>query len=1044
MASEIDKIIRQTNELQKLLDDLNSTTNEYADSIEGNISKLTDTTEKYSDELKKVIKAVNTDLNTKIDINNLGKGLSSLQENLEKTKNTYKKVIESISQLKKEIKNANSEEEKAKLEDKLKKRIELQKNLNAKITEQGKAISLLTEKGGDYLKSLKSLNEEQEKLNKKQKEGYNALDRFSENATKKSKLLVKGIEEITNGTKSIFNSVKNTLEPWSKANDAAMKYARSVGMSERTADAYLKNTVKWAAKNDIGVLFNKTTNELIEMQGKYSDVLGRNVQLTGKQKKDMLAMDKFLGEDGMMSMANNLENFGLGMSDSAEFVHKTMNEATKYGISASKLTKTINDNIKMAQNYTFKNGLEGLSSMAKKAIELKTDMSLVNGFLEKVSTVEGAISTGAQLQVLGGGYAMGSDPLSMMYESLNNAEGLFDRAVGMAKGKVFYNEKSGNFEMGSQDRYMMKQAATAMGIDPSKLIDVAYRQASLGKIEQQAKLNSNIAGDEEMMNLVKNLATWDKGQAVVNIDGKDKKVTDLDEKDKEKLQAMQRTDSQNLQEMAINLRSMNEIMGGVEKETNNEQANATKSVASTLDKMLGNNTEILNAVANINAWYNIINGAFGVITGIFTVVRGLSHTGQGAGNLIQDILGDSSGGRGNNRQRSKRNIKPGKGNIKTGILRNNLSWNDIKGGFKQDGNFIKYNGKTYKDLGNGVIKNINGGKTLKPENAAKIIQNGKKVKSLTTFGKVASKSLKMGGVGALAGGALSLGTDILSGEFVKDKQTSFQRAAGQTLGAGIGMALGGPVGAMIGGWIAGTVTDGIEKAQKKNRAKVRDEIANKFSAVNSNISDLFKGDNALEGNYNKNDLNKIAEALKDNELYSSELSESLLSKLRENNDLIKIKQNGVKLKDIGLANGGELVGNSHAQGGMPILGSNIEVEGGEFVVNKHSTNKYRGLLNKINNDKSVTPIEPLGKQMTVINNTINNPQINKNKIDIPPISINLSGVIKLDSGSKQVDVSEDLLKNPTLISKLTEMISKELNILTNGSYNKEKMIQKFV
>ena len=34
----------------------------------------------------------------------------------------------------------------------------------------------------------------------------------------------------------------------------------------------------------------------------------------------------------------------------------------------------------MAQNYTFKNGLDGLTSMAKKAMQLKTDVSLVNGF----------------------------------------------------------------------------------------------------------------------------------------------------------------------------------------------------------------------------------------------------------------------------------------------------------------------------------------------------------------------------------------------------------------------------------------------------------------------------------------------------------------------------------------------------------------------------------------------------------------------------------------------------------------------------------------
>ena len=53
-----------------------------------------------------------------------------------------------------------------------------------------------------------------------------------------------------------------------------------------------------------------------------------------------------------------------------------------------------------------------------------------------------------------------------------------------------------------------------------------------------------------------------------------------------------------------------------------------------------------------------------------------------------------------------------------------------------------------------------------------------------------------------------------------------------------------------------------------------------------------------------------------------------------------------KLKD-----GGLLRGLSHARGGMPILGSNVEVEGGEYVVNKQSTSKNLGLLEYINGER---------------------------------------------------------------------------------------------
>lgn len=49
--------------------------------------------------------------------------------------------------------------------------------------------------------------------------------------------------------------------------------------------------------------------------------------------------------------------------------------------------------------------------------------------------------------------------------------------------------------------------------------------------------------------------------------------------------------------------------------------------------------------------------------------------------------------------------------------------------------------------------------------------------------------------------------------------------------------------------------------------------------------------------------------------------------------------------------GGLLQGFSHSQGGMRIMSSNVEVEGGEYVVNKQSTRKNLGLLEYINGER---------------------------------------------------------------------------------------------
>ena len=63
-----------------------------------------------------------------------------------------------------------------------------------------------------------------------------------------------------------------------------------------------------------------------------------------------------------------------------------------------------------------------------------------------------------------------------------------------------------------------------------------------------------------------------------------------------------------------------------------------------------------------------------------------------------------------------------------------------------------------------------------------------------------------------------------------------------------------------------------------------------------------------------------------------------------------------------LADGGLLIGPSHSQGGMRVQGTNIEVEGGEYVINKRSTRKYLPLLEQINAEgRSGSTFKPISK-----------------------------------------------------------------------------------
>lgn len=952
--TEVEKIIielgKQNQTLQTLINE-NARLNEtiFQETGKERIDKLIKSVEDKNNILKKVIDAVNNDLSLNIKFDTLTQGLKDLKTKIKETEQLLQ-----------------DERDKGKSADKNK-----IKDLRKLLKQQQESYQLLESSASDYYQTA---NKGQEELNKRQLEGTTILDDQREKWEQRTRAFTKGIKEITDGVQQINTAVGKTLEPWRKANHETMSYAKSVGMSQKTADAYLTKTVSWAAKNNIGILFNKSTDELIKLQSKYSEVLGRNVHLTSEQKKDMLAMETFLGEEGAMDIANNLENFGLGMTDAAEFVKETIDDATKSGIHAAKLTKLVRENIKMAQNYTFKDGLRSLENMAKKAAALKTDMSLVSGFAEKVSTVEGAIQTGAQLQVLGGSYALGSDPLSMLYESLNDMEGLFDRAVGMAKGKVYYNEQTGNFEMGAMDRYLMKQAAQSMGVDYTKMTDVAFRQASLGRIENQALMNSNISNDEDMLNLVKNLATFENGRAVIDIGGKKVDVgRELTAEHKTQLEQMQMTDSENLRSMAVSLRSMNDIMSGTQKEINNEQANATHGIASSMNRILRNNTQLLDKVAKIGAWTNILTGGWQTLVGIFGITNGILRSINGGANILSSS--------------PRRTIGP------------NPNHKGIIGAGK---NGVPWKAAAKAGLKSGVV---------------------------------------IGGIGAAA----HIGASIASGE---DTVTAARKAGISFALSVAGGALGGPLGAMIGGMVGEVVNTTITSFANKKRNEIRDSIYDELSSSMPNIASLFSGIDALTGEYRVKQLNRLKEALSDGTLDASEISRSTRRMLRKTGDLERIQNAGVTVSNIEMAQGGYLKGAAHIDGGMPILGSNISVEGGEYVINKEATKRNLPLLEKINTSNvKISPREPLGKQMKVHEYSTYGTDMphNKGKMEMSPISLNISGTIKLDmGGGNNVDITRQLLNEPKFITELTNMISKQMNIYDNGAFNKHGFMQKYV
>lgn len=933
----------------------------------------------------------------------------------------------------------------------------LRDNLNLSKSENDERENLL--KLEEKIKSLTeekknnqiALNKAYAQQTKELKEGYwwidKAQERLSENG---GRAFLRGLNDIKKGGIEIYNTVKKFIDPWGKANQAASNYAKAIGMSQKGMRQLTNNSIDFVHSQAISAKYNKSIDELIKLQQNYSSKVGRSISMTDKQKESIAAMSSVMGDDMATDIAAKLENFGLSAVEAGDRVGKMFSNASKKGLSFEAVSKNFLENIKIAQNYTFKNGLKGLASMAEKATAIKLNMSQASSFADKVSTVEGAIKTGAQLQVLGGPFAQFSNPLNMLYESLNDMEGLQDRIVSMFGNLGTFNRETGEMNVSSFNRMRIRQAAQATGMDYSNLMEMINAK---GKRNAMGDL-SKYGFSEEIQELLYNKATFNNKTKEWGVSGRNGEFISLNglkgnNSELQYLTEISKSETEDIKDIAQILRGWNDSISGLGKQYQAAQAKATKDLnlgefLLTNVQSISENVSLLKTLAYVNAGANIAGAAFNIVKGvprIFKGIRGLfglPSIGKGTGGVNSpDVIGRLDDYRRNS----------------IGRLIN-----------KSTGRY------TSKDILDDVIEQrrmdlaTNGGKLSRRGSEKVLSRFSTKIggRSGLKLYKELSKLGKFGKIGGISAGLFDMVNTGIN-EFSDNSNHSTVKKIGRTAGSGLGgwggaaagAAIGaslGPVGALIGGIIGGLGGSELGKwigggfASDRRRNNKKEEL---------NLTEL-------KGDYSVAQLKRIKE-------YISTGNEGILKrkdikKLKENNELDVLSQKiqtanmnagnviinttnpsftqSNIVPEIKMAKGGILNGPSHANGGIKILGSNMSVEGGEFIVNKESTKKYINELKNINSDISpIKPIEPIGKILKVSNNETKNSKIND--INIKPIDININGTIKLDTGNQVVDITKTIINNPVFIRNLTDIITKQMNTNINSSFNKDNFKQKW-
>lgn len=868
-------------------------------------------------------------------------------------------------------------------------KLEEQKNkelLEEKKSQMNEELALMEESGASAMQILNArIAQERELYEEGSRERLLAEAKYNK-AMREARMgainnLISAVQSVVNVAQERLDDIMNS---WGKADQAAHTFGRSVGLTSDKIDKLRSNTLDFLSGfNSIAGQYNINTEELLALQGDYLKGLGRAISLNEANLENMISMRNVMGEASSIKFSVNLDKFGIDVDAAGEMASEMYAEVGNKGLVFSEVSESFLNNIELAQQYTFKDGIEGLKRMTEQAVAVKWNMQQTAAFAEKVGSIEGAVTTGAQLSVLGGPFAQFSNPMGMLYESLNDMEGLQSRMIGMFENLGSWNNETGQFEVSAFNRMRIKSASQAMGLNYGDVMNNVFSSARRGKIKDSIE---GLGLDSNTMELIMNTGQIDKnGQAYVNItDEKTGKVRrknitqdGLSEDEIKILKKDANNEAQDIKDIAKATMSTSETVEGIKKEVE-----ANKAYMYDLSSPEG-------WVPKLAATVEYSKEALNQITMIL-------HT-------IQALIGVSSA---------------------IGSMRG-FGGQSGKGGFMSS---------SYAKMTNvGAAKSISG----------KIGRGA--LKTVGTAGRVIGSPI---GAVAAYGGSMLLNNQAnkLAQEGNYDDAMNVSKASSalswgatgaMTLGSilpGWGHLIGG-VGGAVAGWLMGG-SEIEEQKKAAEEAKEEQEKIERRRKLDNYLSSNYGL--ALNGEYTDDDVKMISKG------------RSALSPTLEHNMKIYDSQVLYSLPEtLELAKGGLLNGPSHESGGIPVAGTNLELEGGEYVVNKYSTQKFLPLLDFFNNYPKQKmgeggfiqkPLEPMGEQLNVFSKNSNT----NHQVSFDSLKTDISGTIKLDLGGYNKDIDgKELLNNHNFIGKIRDILMVEMNMVSDKSFNPNNHYRKW-
>lgn len=270
-------------------------------------------------------------------------------------------------------------------------------------------------------------------------------------------------------------------------------------------DTYLNNIKLGFAYDDVSKLLTSIQTQT-----------GKMTPATEENMKNMLVLGKVIGDtpENIGKMIGGFTELGFSQTKSVNILNKTVAIAKSFGVDAKKLTATVNENIKLAQTYGFKGGIEGLTKMAAQAQRLGFDIKNAVSVADKIldGGPEEAIKIANELQALGGNIGALGDAGQLMHMVMYDMEGLSDQITKASAASVEFNSATGEFKISGEEMLRLRKQANVLQLDYKQLSQSAINLRKEQEIASRVPMLASLT--EEQRNLVASLAEIGPGGKV--------------------------------------------------------------------------------------------------------------------------------------------------------------------------------------------------------------------------------------------------------------------------------------------------------------------------------------------------------------------------------------------------------------------------------------------------------------------------------------------------------------------------------------------------